>query len=549
MLCLSSYTGFLRQGSRGFFVALLLLTLLGTILRTVKLGDYPGGFGQDEAVVLYDAWSLLTTGAEHHGDRWPINAREFGDYPSALPSYYMMPLVALFGPTAFVSRIFCALLNAAAVFFCGLLVRRLFRSNAAGVFAAALLAVSPWNLFFSRWSVSAGFCTFFQVFALWLLHRLLTGEGARGRSVWAAILVGFSLFLWTHEYLSQYFFAPFMIGMAMLLWCRGNWRRIFIAGGVYSLLMLAAIWIRVSNPAASGRMQCSSIFYTGHILELFWKNYCHYQSFSFLFKSPTMLALHQIPGVPHIQRFLLPFYLLGLGALTTAVFAPGWLLRHLGRPDSPSDVSGWRRSAIWMLAGFALAPLAGACFLQQFYTARLTHLLVQVLLITSVGCAVFWYWLRRLPLRAAGTIFIILLALYLGQQTFRTARGLIRNNVSFKRDLQQGVPEVMQYLAKQPNVHSAKFPRLLQGYIYHLLFTPVHPSQVNHAEVSPPEVTNQYAWRYSQVSRVGHYYFDQDLDRGEIAKTATLRHQVRDADRVWYDLYERNGDWFVLPHE
>jgi hypothetical protein len=28
-----------------------------------------------------------------------------------------------------------------------------------------------------------------------------------------------------------------------------------------------------------------------------------------------------------------------------------------------------------------------------------------------------------------------------------------------------------------------------------------------------------------------------------------LRHQVRDRDRIWYDLYEREGDWYVLPHE
>ena len=94
-----------------------------------------------------------------------------------------------------------------------------------------------------------------------------------------------------------------------------------------------------------------------------------------------------------------------------------------------------------------------------------------------------------------------------------------------------------------------RFPRVLQGYIYHLNFTPLHPALLNHGEVAPPPPGPDERWRYVEVNKVGNYYFNQDLDCGEVARTATLRHQVRDRDQIWYDLYERNGNWVVLRHD
>lgn len=522
---------------------------MGGGLRLIKLGDYPGGLGQDEAVDLYDAWSLLTTGAEHHGDRWPLNSRQFGDSPSTLPSYLTMPFVALLGPTEMAARLPCALLNVVAIPLFGLLLYRLFRSRAAGLFGALIFAVSPWNIYFSRWAVSPGFVTVFQVAGLLLMIHLFTSQAGRLRIYGAAILTGFVLFLWTHQYLSQYFFAPFMIGAGILLWNRKNWPRILVMGGVYSAFMLLAILTRVSNPSTTGRLHRECIFFGDHIWSNFWHNYCQYQSSLFLFKAPVMLPLHQIPLVSHIQHSLAPFYLLGLAVLFAGVIIPKRLLSLLGRPNSADDIGHWRRAALWMLAGFLLAPIVGAIFTQEMYTARMTHLLAQALLITSLGCAAFWYLLCRLPLRAAAPIFAIVLVCYLGLSTVKTVKGLVRNNLFFKEYLQQGVPDVMRYLAHQPNVRSARLPRLYQGYIYHLCFTPVHPAKLNHVEVSPPQPGPEERWRYAEVTRVGNYYFNQNMDGIEIAKTATLRHQVRDKDRVWFDLYERDGDWFVLPHE
>jgi len=335
----------------------------------------------------------------------------------------------------------------------------------------------------------------------------------------------------------------------MLIWCRGNWGRIFTAGGVYSALLAAAAVVRLRIPAASGRLQTHSILYLDHPLQAFWQNYWEDQSPAFLFEAPLELPLQHVPGLAHINHHLLVLYALGLAALAAAVVVPGRLLRLLDRPASADEVREWRRSALWVLAWLALGPIAGALFRQHLYTARLTHLLVGVLLVIALGCATLWHLLRRLPLRAAAPAFAWVLAAYLGEQIWHTGRAFVRADPYFKDYLQYGVPEVMRYLAQQPKIKTVQFPPLEQGYIYHLLYTPVPPAKLNRAEVSPPLPKAGEPWHYASVPKVGNYFFDEILDRDWVARHATLRHQVRDRDRVWFDLYERDGNWFVLRHD
>jgi len=533
-----------------YAITLALLTILAAGIRLYKLGDYPSGFGQDEAVVTYDAWSLLTTGREHHGERWPLNMRQYGDYCPGATTYYTLPFVAVLGPTELAARLPCALLNIAAVPFFALLATRLFRSRSIGLFAAALLTVSPWNIYFSRWATNPCFVAFFEVTTLWMLHRLLTSKDGRGQSFGMAMAVGVMIFLWTHEYLSEYLFVPFLIGVAMLLWRRQNWDRIIVAGGVYSLLMLPVIVERLHSTGANGRLSTDSVFILKDPLMAFFGGYWDCLSFNFLFHAPPMLPLHQLPGMAHINHYLEPLYVLGLLTLAAAIIRPGTLLRFLGRLNTLEEASHWRHSAIWVAAWLALGPIANALFVPRMYTARMPHLLVGVILVIALGCLVVWHLLRRIPApagRAASIVFVAVLTLYLGSQAVKTGRALAANSSHFGQYLQYGAPDVMRYLAKQPNVRSVKFSPLNQGYIYHLLFTPVHPSKVNYAEVAPPIPKEGAQWRYAHIDKVGNYLFNQPLDPAEVARTATLRHQVRDQKGiVWFDLYEKDGVWFVL---
>ncbi|MHB8375613.1 MAG: glycosyltransferase family 39 protein [Dehalococcoidia bacterium] len=130
---------------------ILAVTAVAAVLRLVKLGQIPYGVHSDEAQVGTDAHRILSEG-------W------IGVYTHAAlgqPSghaYLTMPSIWLLGDTAFALRLPLALVALAAVPLLYLLVRVSFRRTEA-FFAAALLAVSYWHLFYSRvahWSISYG---------------------------------------------------------------------------------------------------------------------------------------------------------------------------------------------------------------------------------------------------------------------------------------------------------------------------------------------------------------------------------------------------------
>ena len=117
-------------------------TLVAGLLRLIRLGDIPYGVHPDEAGIALDAVRVT-----HHG--W------IGVYSHAalgiptLNSYLMAPGIALYGRSAFAMRIDLALVGLAAVPLTYALVRVAYARTEA-FFAAMLLAVSYWHLFYSR---------------------------------------------------------------------------------------------------------------------------------------------------------------------------------------------------------------------------------------------------------------------------------------------------------------------------------------------------------------------------------------------------------------
>jgi 4-amino-4-deoxy-L-arabinose transferase-like glycosyltransferase len=117
-------------------------TLVAGLLRLIRLGDVPYGVHPDEAGIALDAVRVT-----HDG--W------IGVYSHAalgiptLNSYLMAPGIVLFGRTAFAMRIDLALVGLAAVPLTYALVRVAYARTEA-FFAAMLLAVSYWHLFYSR---------------------------------------------------------------------------------------------------------------------------------------------------------------------------------------------------------------------------------------------------------------------------------------------------------------------------------------------------------------------------------------------------------------
>ena len=77
----------------------------GIVLRTIALDAAPAGLHHDEACNGYDAYSILHTGRDHHGNFMPIAIEAFGDYRPPIFDFLFVPLISSFGLKPVVVRL------------------------------------------------------------------------------------------------------------------------------------------------------------------------------------------------------------------------------------------------------------------------------------------------------------------------------------------------------------------------------------------------------------------------------------------------------------
>ena len=136
---------------------LLAILLLAAVLRLWNLGSIPPHLTPDEAALGYNAYSILKTGRDEHGQLLPIIFKSFGDYKPGLYVYLTAPFVAVFGLSEFAVRLPSALAGIFAVWFIYLIIKKLFTDHQSlATIAAFLLAISPWHIHFSRgaWEIN-----------------------------------------------------------------------------------------------------------------------------------------------------------------------------------------------------------------------------------------------------------------------------------------------------------------------------------------------------------------------------------------------------------
>jgi len=204
-----------------------------------RLHGVPPGLHQDEACAGYDAYSILKTGRDQHGNFLPLNQQAFDDYRRPLLTYSLIPLIEVLGLKVSTVRLGAALWGISDLVAIAALAGLMLGwpgAAAAAVFAAA----SPWDMSISRVAGHAGsaaatvsIATLF--FWLWLKRR---------RGIWlylSAFVFGLSLY----SYPVADAFTPLFLAFLALLY----WREFRDAGG--QSLSAAALFVLLAIPLAA----------------------------------------------------------------------------------------------------------------------------------------------------------------------------------------------------------------------------------------------------------------------------------------------------------
>lgn len=199
-------------------ILLFLVVLIASLLRIYKLAVDPPSLYWDEVSLGYNAYSILRTGRDEHGELYPL-ARfiAFGDFKPPFYIYATIPSLALFGLNEFAIRFPSALAGIFLVIISYLLAREIFKSKKIALISALMVSISTWSLQLSRGAFEANLATTLNAAAVLFFIRFEKKKG------WN-LLISFILFV-----LSFYTFNANRIIAPVLLLALSIWKiKIFI---------------------------------------------------------------------------------------------------------------------------------------------------------------------------------------------------------------------------------------------------------------------------------------------------------------------------------
>ncbi len=329
-------------------VGLVAILFVAALARLSWLTTVPPPLNQDEASPCYDAWSILETGADRHGQSWPFFRRNYGpgDYTGALGAYLAIPTVAILGPTVLAVRLPDALLGIATVWAMYALVRRWWGPWAA-LAAAAMLALDPWHIDLTRTGHEVGFAPFFMTTALltWTWAGLLPSPAAplacerlsRKSLLWA--LIGGLLFgalAWiypsTRLFTPLFLVAAFCTGIKHVrtLW-QGRTTRVNLYAAVAGLILGASPlwWTALTHPNyLAARARAALIFaQPWPFKKMLWEFFIAFVknlSPRYLFWETEDMGGAMIPRVGQHLLILAPLILIGAIRVLAAARRQAW---------------------------------------------------------------------------------------------------------------------------------------------------------------------------------------------------------------------------------
>jgi hypothetical protein len=332
----------------------------------------PPGLSLDEASRGYDAYSLLLTGADQYGVRWPLFAEGLADHTSALFTYTAMPFVALLGLTEAAVRLPAAVAGTLTVIAVYALGRMWFGATAALV-AAFAAAVSAWHILPSRTGDERPLLPLLATVALylcWLARRDLRLIPAAGLAL--------GLGLYGHAF-GRVLIPLLAFGFVGLFWrdVRQHWRAWAGAG---CLFLLLAIPVAIHSLSGEGLARfrvvvpIEKLEFVGFI-EYAVSNYISYFDPRSLYFGVGSSPRTRLGNFGPILTFMLPLVVAGA-------------VRIVSRPSRERLLVLW-----WLAAG----PATSALHNQSPSMDLALGTFPAVMLIAGIGAAAVWNWLAPLP--------------------------------------------------------------------------------------------------------------------------------------------------------
>ena len=338
------------------FAAGIGIVIFAFLVRFWALGSVPLGFHEDEAAFGYNAYSLLMTGRDEYGVKYPLIMKSFSDYKGAVYSYITVPFIAAFGLNEWSVRAPSAFFGVLFVILTYLFVYKISRNFELAIISMALAAISPTGILLSRIQSDpiVSISLFYLSLYLWLVW-----VQQRKAFLLAGILTCIFLSFFTNT-VTRIFSIPILLLLALFYW--KQWDAAVRKGYILVVFFTVTHLTYLTIFSSGARLTQVSVFSKADVQLLLeeeiredtvqgvpyallrgahnkitaygrylLKNYTDYLSFDFLFYQAKQPQREQIPGVGIMLLIELPFLLAGIYSVirfkqTYGLFSILWVL-------------------------------------------------------------------------------------------------------------------------------------------------------------------------------------------------------------------------------
>ena len=388
----------------------ILIFALGIFLRIYDLSNVPPGVNRDEASIGYTAYSLLQTGKDEYGIKYPLSFQSFGDWKLPLYIYTVVPFVKIFGLSEIAVRLPSVIFGVSSIILTFFLVKILFRNTVLALFSMLLIAISPWHLHLSRVESESNMAAF-----LILLSAILLLKSKKPKE-WLIIpsFMGFALTYYT--YAGNYIFTTLLtVGIFILYKKQLLNNRFFYFGGFLFLALFLFISYQTVFSANKTKLSGISIFGDPSIVhekielpradhkdvnlfskifhnkivfaaERFAGNYLNSYSPEFLFIKGGGNHAHNISNFGNMYLIEAPFFFLGLV----------WLLFFRKKTES-------KLILFWLL----IAPIAAAITKDAPHTNRMFSVFPALAIVTGLGLYHALVFLKRAKVIRYASVLVV----------------------------------------------------------------------------------------------------------------------------------------------
>jgi len=228
---------------------------LAATLRFYKLGQIPIELFGDELDVGYQAYSIVKTGGDYFGNKWPTFFRSLDEYRMPMLVYLTVPFVSFFGLNAWVVRLAPALFGCLSIVLFWFFLNQLTADKVIAWGGAFLMALVPWHLHYSR----CGFdVTILLTIVLVAMICFIKGLKSKFFLILSCLIWPLAFYTYSTSLVFTLFFLPLLVWIFRKEISRLD-KKSLLAAGIIFLIVSLPLLINLVNRKALGRFSKISI--------------------------------------------------------------------------------------------------------------------------------------------------------------------------------------------------------------------------------------------------------------------------------------------------